>query len=219
MQSERKTVMKKIIALTLFFAMALSFGSCSKAKRAETAARGKIEHNVYTNDSIGMSFSPAEGWVFLSDEEIAGLYSTAVENYFAEETGEIIENADVIYDLYAYNAETGGSLNVNFENLGILYGENYDEESYLAASRENIAAQLLESGMPLSKADFTEVKVHGKKYPCLVLEINMIGEGGLAYPIKEMLFARKVGSYMGVVTVTAMTDNEISEILDMIKFN
>ena len=134
--------MKKIIALLLALIMVLSFAACSKDEpvsdnsasensRGEVSSsenqgkeepeeqldhiRGSIDGLVYTNSAAEITFTAPEGWVFLSDDEIAVLYNLSSEEVLSEETAEILENTDIVYDMYCQNLTTGASVNINLK--------------------------------------------------------------------------------------------------------
>ena len=137
--------MKKAIVALLAATLALSMAACGDkgadktntstspentlnqgAKPAEkeeeeegTYEAGIWTDNVYTNTSLGMTFTLPEGW-----EWVTGM------------TDEELDSADVIYDLYIYNPTTGSSMMLMAENLED-YG-NISAEEYISSLSEEL---------------------------------------------------------------------------------
>lgn len=229
--------MKRIIALLLALIIALSLGACSKDESAsesseneespsgETSSetqseeepeekldhiRGSIDGLVYTNSAADITFTAPEGWTYYTDEQIATLYNLSSEELLPEETAEILENTDLVYDMYCQNITTGASVNINFENLGILYGALLDEKSYLELSKTNLESSLSGSGMELTSCELVTATVNGKEVSCLDIVINMTNYDVDLY---EKIFVKKVSEFMGCITVGALTTDEIDEIV------
>ena len=230
--------MKKLIALLLALVMVLSFAACSKGEPApdnsgnkssqneESSSegesesksneekldhiRGSVDGLTYTNTAAEITFAAPEGWVFFNDDEIAALYNLTSEELLSEETAEILENTDMVYDMYCQNASTGASVNINFENLGLIYGTVLSEESYLELSKANLESTFSGGGMELVSCETVTASIDGKEVPCLDLVINMTDYGSELY---EKIFVKKAGSFMGCITIGALSSDEIDQII------
>ncbi|MGN0629276.1 MAG: hypothetical protein ACI4IW_06575 [Oscillospiraceae bacterium] len=234
--------MKKIIALLLALIMVLSFAACSKDEpvsdnsanensQSEVSSseeqseeepeekldhiRGSVDGLVYTNSAAEITFTAPEGWTYYTDEQIAALYNLSSEELLPEETAEILENTDIVYDMYCQNLTTGASVNINFENLGILYGTILDEKSYLELSKTSLGSTLSGSGMELTSCEVVTATVNGKEVSCLDIVINMTDYDIDLY---EKIFVKKVGSFMSCITIGALTTEEIDEIAAGLSF-
>ena len=78
---------------------------------------GLIDEDIYTNESIGLSFTLPEGWSFADDEIIEMMMGAGVE--LVAENGGYIDTADIvaIYDMIAFNANTDSNIMVMIEAL------------------------------------------------------------------------------------------------------
>lgn len=97
-------------------------------KEEETPyAAGVWTDNVYTNESLGLTFPLPEGWQYGTQEELAEVMGSGQEvtGYSDEE----LSATDPIYDLYIYNDSTGASLMMMAEDTSI-YG-NISAQDYL----------------------------------------------------------------------------------------
>ena len=172
------------------------------------AKRGKIENGVYTNEVFGITFSGGDEWYFYNDEEIAATYGIAVEQMLTEEYAQVIEEASLIYDMYAVNVNTGATVNVNYENLGLVYGSVFDEKAYLEIAKTQLETQLSASGISLSKNEVSAVSIGGEEFPCL--EVAMDYNGTVIY---EIIVCKKVGQWMGSFTIGSVNEGEPLEIV------
>ena len=137
--------MKKLLAGMLLAALALSMTACGsdgKSSAGESAVAqdstlnqgadevqkeeetpyeaGVWADNVYTNESLGLTFPLPEGWQYGTQEELAEVMGSGQEvTGYSDET---LSATDPIYDLYIYNSSTGASLMMMAEDMSI-YGD------------------------------------------------------------------------------------------------
>ncbi len=232
--------MKKLLAIILALAAVLCLAACggeeapapdepqqeiSQPEQEETPTepeepveevdpkRGSVTDNVYKNEAFGISFTADENWYFMTDEEIASLMNISAEQMLADEYAEMIAEADIIYDMYANSLAGGGSVNVNYENLGLIYGSIFDEKAYLEISKTQLSTQLEGSEVGIEKCELSTVSVSGTEVPCLEIELDYFG-----FPVYEKLIAKKVGSWMGVVTLSADSAEAIDSLAAALSF-
>ncbi len=208
--------MKKTLALLLALVMVLSFAACSSNDEEKLDhIRGTVDGSVYTNDVAGISFTAPDGWAYLSDDELAALYNLSASELLPEETAEALEETDMVYDMYCQNPNTGASININFENIGLVYGKLLDEQSYMEISQTNLEESLSGSGMEVTSCELITANVNGKDVPCIDIVINMTGYGIDLY---EKIFVKKVGDFMGCITIGALTEEELDQIIAGLDF-
>ena len=83
-------------------------------------AAGVWTDNVYTNESLGMTFPLPEGWQYGTQEELAEMMGSGQE--VTGYTDEELSATDPIYDLYIYNNSTGASIMMMAEDMSV-YGD------------------------------------------------------------------------------------------------
>ena len=173
---------------------------------AKAFAVGTINGNVYENTFLGLGCKvEAEGWELSSAEEVR----ESNEMLFEDETDDYMEGLsklDVITDMFATNMNTGGTLNINFENLGIMYGKDLDEAAYLdeaIGQMDDMGAE----GIAIKKATFT---VAGKERQGLTIEMEMMG-----ITVYEAVVCIKVGDYMANIVAAGTTADEAKALLDL----
>lgn len=156
-----KRAIVALLAATLVFSMA-ACGDSKSAEKTEASApqenavnqgaesddgeeeqeeegayeAGVWADNVYTNASLGMTFTLPEGWEYGTAEDIAQIQSSGQE--VTGMTDEELEAADVVYDIYIYNPTTGSSIMMMAENLSD-YG-NITAEEYISSLSTQLQA-------------------------------------------------------------------------------
>lgn len=225
-------MMKKIIALMLALIMVLSFAACSGEEEAHDhdhdhteepaveneeqpieepeedvlAKRGTVADYVYANDAFGIGFEGDTDWLYYSDEEIAATMGIAAEKMLSPEAADLLQEATIIYDMYCVNLTTGSSVNINHENIGVLYGSIMDEEYYLEISKTQLEAQA--TGLDLTRNEVGTTVIAGEEVPCLYVEINFSG-----ITVYETILAKKSGNWVSVITVSGMSEEDVLDTL------
>ena len=203
--------MKKILALVLAMMMVLSLGACSGETEPETVeivpARGTVENGIYKNEAFGVAFSAGENWYFLTDSEIAVSMGVAAEEIYGEGT-EIV--GDHIYDVYCVENTTGGTVSINYEDLGTIGGMT-DANYYL----ETVMTTLLSSGAKDGVVDssITNIKIGEYEVPCLNIVLEYAGT-----TIYQKVIVKQSGSWMATATLASLSEDEINSLVEMLSF-
>ena len=203
--------MKKILALVLAMMLVLSLGACSGETEPETVeivpARGTVENGIYKNEAFGVTFSAGENWYFLTDSEIAVSMGVAAEEIYGEGT-EIV--GDHIYDVYCVENTTGGTVSINYEDLGTIGGMT-DANYYLETVMTNLIANGADSG--IVDAIISNVTLGEKEVPCLHIVFEFGGS-----KIYQKLIVSQTGTWMSTVTVASLSEEELSELVGKVSF-
>ena len=160
------------------------------------AARS-VKDGVYESELMGLRFTrPDTTWGFYSDEEIAELNGYVYELY-DEETKKKLESSPVVYDMYSMDL-FGDSVNVNFENLGLVYGVLLSETDYCNAGVSQMEEAFAGAGMTMGESAVGKITFGGKEHACIRLSVEMNG-----VTVYETVAAVKCGRYMGVITAAS----------------
>jgi hypothetical protein len=191
--------------------MVLSLGACSGETEPETVeivpARGTVENGIYKNEAFGVTFSAGENWYFLTDSEIAVSMGVAAEEIYGEGT-EIV--GDHIYDVYCVENTTGGTVSINYEDLGTIGGMT-DANYYL----ETVMTTLLSSGAKDGVVDssITNIKIGEYEVPCLDIVLEYAGT-----TIYQKVIVKQSGSWMATATLASLSEDEINSLVGMLSF-
>ena len=122
---------------------------------------------------------------------------------------EDFEGAAIIYDMYCTDPSTGGSVNINYE----ITGEDMTVDYYLEITKLQIENQISRTALSLAKSTPGLVTIDGEEHLCMYITIDA-GE----FCVYEAVAAKKVGEWMGVITVAALEEAEIADLFAKISF-
>lgn len=219
--------MKKIIALLLVLAFAFSLVSCgsdddirgtvSTAPGGETSevssddsaelSLGTSANNTYENKFLGIGCKLDSDWTFYTDDEILEM-NNMTKDLVGDEYAEVMESAQTLYDMYASTSDSMQTVNINIENLGLVYGTVLDEDAYIDAALESVKGVLESMGFENVTVKKTTVTFAGETR-------GAIAVAGEVSDVKfyEKLVCIKVGKYMACVTVASYIDDSTDEVL------
>jgi hypothetical protein len=165
------------------------------------------ENGIYKNEAFGVTFSAGENWYFLTDSEIAVSMGVAAEEIYGEGT-EIV--GDHIYDVYCVENTTGGTVSINYEDLGTIGGMT-DANYYL----ETVMTTLLSSGAKDGVVDssITNIKIGEYEVPCLDIVLEYAGT-----TIYQKVIVKQSGSWMATATLASLSEDEINSLVEMLSF-
>lgn len=158
---------------------------------------GTASGNTYTNTFIGIGYKLDAEWTLFDDEQMKQMNEQAME-MAGEEYAEMLKNAKVIYDMYAQNTTTGESMNVNLENLGLVYGSMLDEAAYVQIALPSLKDGLESMGFSSVNAEAKTVTFAGEEHAAIYVTGDMNG-----ITIHEIAVCVKRGKYMSCITVAS----------------
>ena len=102
--------------------------------------RGIWQDNVWTSEYLGINLVLDEGWIYATDEEIAGVLGVGLD-FMAVQGVEIdidiLEAMGSMHDLMASNPETGANIQVVIERL-VFPHNRMTVEQYMEAAAEGL---------------------------------------------------------------------------------
>ena len=216
--------MKKLFCMVLALVMLLGICACGEDVRGtigdgdtsnfdETEfSLGNAEGTTYKNDFLGLRFTLPEGWTFYTDQQILELNNLTGE-YLDEDAAELLENASIIYDMYAINASNSSNVNVNLEKLSLAQMAALNLQQTLEAQLPTIRSTYANMGYTDVEASYQKVIVGGKTYDGLRLVAKINGTDFFA---TAFTFAK--GLYLANVTVCTMQVDQTDLLLDQFTF-
>lgn len=130
----KKLALVLAMLLVCAFAMASCGGSDGSAGGSNIAAEfaaGKIENGVYTNDSLGLVFTPSASLTMMTQEEIEASLNLGSDMLDVEVD---TSNTNITYEMMASNMSTGASVSMISEKLPTAMSAS----EYVAASTAGI---------------------------------------------------------------------------------
>lgn len=226
-----KTIMKRTVAVLLLGILLLTLTACGNENvrgtvesntnnatatttappeaddASEAFSLGSSQGSVYKSEFIGIGCEVDATWTLYDDAQIRELNQLTMDA-MSDEYAAALENAQIVYDMYAMDTTTGNSINVNLENLGLLYGATLSEADYVDLSLTSIKDALGSMGMENITAQATTVTMAGKERSAIQVQGSMAG-----ISLYETVVCIKCGSYMACITVATMGSDQTADLL------
>lgn len=188
-------------------------GSISNDQNEESKfSLGTTENNRYHNEFLGLSCTLPSEWVFYTDEEIREL-NNIVKDAVEEDVAAALENADIIYDMYASNPNDYSNVNINLEKHTALQISAMNLKTVLEAQFDTIKDTYEKIGYTNVSVRYEKVTVDGKELDAAVITADITG---MAF--NATCFCFKQGRYLANVTVSAFGADKVSSILSCFDF-
>ncbi len=158
---------------------------------SDTLERGVTRGNLYTSATLGLTFEKPSAWAFATEGDLA-YYSGLLSGGFGDFAA-TAQEIPAVYDMYASNKETGGTVSICYENLLITVGEPLSAKEYADiiknAISENPDSTVTEEG---------EITLGARTYSKLVIKS---AQGSSDAKVKTY-YLTQVGNYMATIIVT-----------------
>lgn len=189
-------------------------GGCLRHVAAETPMTpeetefqsGRVEGGTYTNEFLSVACQLGDEWTYLTDEEIAQLNGEIGESLTDEELSEMFSNGKTVQDMYAASADGTATINVIFEDMGVLYGAALDEDAYINLVMPTLEDALMQAGMSDIQVEAGSMEFAGADHSTLRVT-STISE----IPVYELMVCVKEGNYMGVITLASYLEDTTEE--------
>lgn len=173
-----------------------------------TFSLGKTSSNTYNNAFLGLSCELPSDWTFYTDDQIRELNNLALD-LVEEDVAEALQNADVIFDMYATCATDSSNMNVNMQKLTALQLATLNIKNELEAQIDTIQSSYNSMGYTDIAIAYKKVTVDGKEYDGLTITAKIQG-----FDFYATCFAFRKGNYLANVTVCSLLTDKIDTILD-----
>lgn len=222
--------MKKLIALLLVLCLVFSFAACGNTPDDDDDVRGSVvsdedkddkddeeeeekefsqgKHDTtkYENEFIGLGVKIPDDWNFYTDEQMKEL-NNLTEDYYSEEAKEAIENADLIYDMFASNADGSNNINIVLEKHTVLKVAAMDLKKEVPAAFDAMKESYENMGSTSFNAEMDDIEIDDKEF---VSAEYMTGFNGVTLYQRQIFV--KCGKYLATITVTATTSAELEKL-------
>ncbi len=135
---------------------------------------GNVESNTYNNEFLGLSCTLPSEWTFYTDEQILELNNITADA-FDEDIAKQIENATIIYDMFASYVSEGSSINVNLEKLNAVQAVTLNIKNTLESQIDAIKSAYENMGYTDIEIGYQKITVDGKEFDALKYTANIQG--------------------------------------------
>ena len=198
--------MKKLFAALLALGMLLSLCACAteesgkeETKKKETKSDftlGTIDGENYENTYIGLGCNLDADWRYYSDAEISEISGIAMDRV-EEDARKLLEDAAVVFDMYAANG--ADTINVNLEKCSAAQLKNIDIAQNLNALIPMLKSVYEGSGYSDITSQVISVELDGKDHFALRTEAKLMGSDvyllQLQFPCQEHMASLTIVSF------------------------
>lgn len=165
---------------------------------------GVIDGQTYTSTTLGLGCL-LEGWTYATRDQIAELTNQTLE-VAENDLRDQLQNADTFMDMYAQTDDMTQNININFENISAVYGDDLTEQEYVDLSYPQMQNAMEQMGMTDVQVEKTTVAVAGVEHPGMT--VSGITNG---YQIYQRQACIKCGSHMAIITSSSYVEDHTAE--------
>lgn len=159
-------------------------------------AIGEKQGNRYESELLGIAVDFPSSWYLLNDEEAAQVMGLVADDLDDEALAEQLRDAGTTCDLYAVALdESGDNVNIQLENLGLLYGTVLTPKQYANLAMPQLKPALEQAGFQNVQVEMENYEFAGRDRVSLRVEGEISG-----VPVYERMILIKGGQYMGAIT-------------------
>lgn len=221
--------MKKITAMLLTLLMLLTMAACGQKEPeqtggtvepgatpdqsvtgqvdaaeqgGETPELGAVNGGTYTNTFAGIGCTLDETWVFYTEEQIAEINGFLTEGTSDEDMKKLMEENQSVQDMYATSTDGLMTMNVVFQNMGLLFGTTMSAHEYAELSAQQLPDAMSTYGFENVAAAVTTTEFAGADCPAVALTATVQDT-----PMYELVICLKQGNYIYCVTLCSYTED------------
>lgn len=173
----------------------------------EKVSLGKTENNTYRNDFLGLSCTLSSEWIFYTEEEILEM-NDIVKDAVDEDVADAIENANIIYDMYASNPNDYSSVNVNMEKYSAVQIGALNLKTVLESQFATIIDTYENMGYTNVQVKYEKITVDGKEFDGAMLTADI---ADLEFTC--IIFCFKKSRYIANITIGSLDADTAKTIL------
>lgn len=220
--------MKRFLSLLLTVLLLCQLCACSamkKAKEIEESEPEDTKKNItvqeeeesflgtrsgrkYESTYIGLGCKLTSDWTYYNDEELSEL-SGVVLDRLNDDYRTLIENATVIYDMYALHSDGYSSISINMEKVSATQLKNIDIKSNLELLMPTLTDLYEEMGYENTQCSLDSVTIEGEKFYCVRMTADTYG-----VKIYQLLIQIPCKNHMASMTVTTYFEDMTVDYLD-----
>lgn len=171
---------------------------------------GKQDGNSYTSAFLGIKADFADDWTMITDDILA--QNNGITDMSDENANKALNTNAILYELIA-GTENNTNVNIVIENLNITNsGKSLTAEEYIDLAFVNIEAQFKAAGFENIEAEKSTVSFLGGDAACISTKLSSQGQEML-----QKMIPLSNGAYMGIVTFTGASEDEINSAMSMFK--
>ena len=170
---------------------------------AATVTESTMVENAVAMRDAGCTLD--ETWTFYTEAQIAEINGFLTEGTSDEDMRQLMEENQSVYDMYASSTDGLMTMNVVFQNMGLLFGTTMSAQDYVELSAEQLPDAMGTYGFEDVTASVTTAEFAGAECPAIAITATVQDT-----PMYELLVCMKEGNYIYCVTGCGRVDLSVS---------
>jgi len=176
----------------------------------EELEMGSVNGGTYTNAFAGIGCTLDETWVFYTKEQIAELNGFLTDGTSDEDMKKMMENSQSVQDMYASSTDGLMTINVVFQNMGLLLGTTMSAQEYAELHVTQIPDAMEAYGFEDVAASVTTAELAGEERPAIALTATIQD-----IPVYELIVCLRQGNYIYCVTLCSYTEDVTAQMAEL----
>ncbi len=176
----------------------------------EELEMGSVNGGTYTNAFAGIGCTLDETWVFYTKEQIAELNGFLTDGTSDEDMKKLMENSQSVQDMYASSTDGLMTINVVFQNMGLLLGTTMSAQEYAELHVTQIPDAMAAYGFEDVAASVTTAELAGEERPAIALTATIQD-----IPVYELIVCLRQGNYIYCVTLCSYTEDVTAQMAEL----
>lgn len=164
---------------------------------------GTVNGGTYTNAYANIACTLDDSWIFYTEEEIAELNGLVLDSTSDDQLRKMLEENASIQDMYASSTDGLMTINVVFQNLGLVRSAALSLQEYAELAAEQVPGMMETFGYSDITAKIAAVDFAGlKNQPALALTATVED-----VPMYELQVYVKVDTYVYSITLCSFVED------------
>lgn len=168
---------------------------------------GTTDGLVYENAFIGLGCTLPSDWTFYSDEEIMQLNNYTAD-VMGEEYKELMESAQIVYDMYADDSTGMNNINITLEKIDNRMLASVDVADIYAQNAAMFVEMYTSMGCSNVVAEPTTFDIGGEEFDGIAISAEINGS-----TLYQKCFGVKCNGYLASIAITAYADDVTDDII------
>ena len=168
----------------------------------EGDVQGALPGGTYSNHSVRLLCRLDDSWLFYNESQLLELNGVLTEGGSGD-IATLAESGKAVYDMYAISTDGLMTMNVTYQNLGLLSGSSMSAQEYVELAAAKVPGDLTAGGFTDVEVQVTATDIAGEKSCPTLLVTAKLGET----PMYERMVCLQAGNYIYCVTLCSFTED------------
>lgn len=164
--------------------------------------QGALPGGTYSNHGVRLLCRLDDSWLFYNESQLLELNGVLTEGGSGD-IATLAESGKAVYDMYAISTDGLMTMNVTYQNLGLLSGSSMSAQEYVELAAAKVPGDLTAGGFTDVEVQVTATDIAGEKSCPTLLVTAKLGET----PMYERMVCLQAGNYIYCVTLCSFTED------------